>query len=34
MRGLVRGIVSDGLCLARLVVVYLLAEVFSVGGER
>ena len=33
MRGFVRGIVGDGLCLARLVVVYLLAKVFSVSGE-
>lgn len=33
VRGFVRGIVSDGLGLARLVVVYLLAEVFSVSGK-
>ena len=31
--GFVRGIVSDGLGLARLVVVHLLAKVFSVGGK-
>jgi hypothetical protein len=34
MRSFVRGVVSDGLCLAGLVVVYLLVKVLGFGGER
>lgn len=34
MRGFVRGVVSDSLCFAGLVIVYLLVKVLSVGGKR
>ena len=34
MRGFVRGVVSDGLCLAGLVDVYLLVKVLGFGGKR